>query len=145
MSPLCFTAPCSEALSVFCESPDLPNLAIAIALYCWYCTPQNFSISVMRAKKSLEYLQDLDSTHPPDYQWIPGLTGFLSGLSMGGDRLLHYPSPNIDRETCRTQAHQLFTVWAGINTRPQSNCQGDDAIILAPGILKPRESASATE
>ena len=134
--------PLQNAVKVLVDLPDLEEweIAIALSIYVWSCTPQNFSISVPRSQIGLKYLQQSCSQAIEQCQFIPALTGFLTGLTMGVEQLSIGSLP-VDISRTTQHAEQLFNLWAGINNRSQSKKGENEPIIMSPGTLKPRPSS----
>jgi hypothetical protein len=128
-----------QAIAVF---PDLSVLdqAIALSLYCWLCTPQQFGIGVRRSHQAWQYL--------PQDQWllIPGITGVLAGISVGLDRL----PPTLDQgftdlsQSLVPSADRLFQFWSGMSPNHPSLSQLQSSTVAQQGILKPRTSNHLT-
>lgn len=99
--------------------------AIALALYCFACTPEDFTLAVTRAVRT-RYQTPLTAA----------LTGAISGVyngisSIPGDRY-GFPETTL-------QAQLLFASWAGVNKFDSSQILEQQAI-AASSLIQPRPS-----
>ncbi len=131
--------PLQEAAQTLLTFPDLNPLdqSIALALYCWLCTPQQFSISVGRSHqlaRLLPHRQDI-------LRWVPALTGLLVGTTVGSNALTG--QDGAIAPMMHTATH-LFCLWAGMNEAHMNLAAVTEAIVSQAGRLKPRTSEHLT-
>lgn len=125
--------PLQDALEVIQVLPQLTgeDHKVAIALYCWHCTPMTPTIAIKRAQTASKQIASNITATSLECDVIETLTGWLCGLSVG--------SRGLPRATSEHQiAHHLFNLWAGIYPGKSKEVIATDSIILSPGILKPR-------
>ena len=125
----------TQAIAAFPEISALDR-AIALSLYCWLCTPQQFHISVGRSYQALQYLAN------PNAILIPAITGMIGGVSVGFDRIplaLKSSSPSLTGVLIPT-ANQLFQIWAGLNQAHPNPSHFQQSVVAQPGRLKSRTS-----
>lgn len=106
--------------------------AIAIAIYCFLFTPQDFSLATKRAAQS---------TYQPEITQT--LTGILAGVYKGYHniplKLRLFLSQNPQQQIRITLATQLYASWCGITPTAIASKQTSTQAIAKPGLIQHRE------
>jgi hypothetical protein len=97
--------------------------AIALALYCFACTPEDFTLAVTRALRT-KYRTSLTAA----------FTGTISGIYNG---ISSIPGDRHRSSETTIQAQLLFASWAGVNNLNNSQMLEKQAI-AASSLIQPR-------
>ncbi|TVQ47845.1 MAG: ADP-ribosylglycohydrolase family protein [Gloeocapsa sp. DLM2.Bin57] len=109
-----------------------PETAIALAIYCFLFTPQDFNLAINRAKQS--------KYQPEITQALTGaLTGVYNGYHNIPLQLRLSLQQNHQQRISITIASQLYASWCGITPTGLANWQQTSQTIAQPGLIQPRK------
>lgn len=121
-------SPLEQILASGSSRPTAAPSPLALALYCFACTPENFFLCVRRAAQTL-----------PAPPIAAALTGALAGLYNSISGLPpRWRANNSLAKSSKQRAQQLFAAWSGAY-QPEHCVSGVRAVAVA-GTLQPRSS-----
>lgn len=124
--------PLQQAIAQMARQVSSKQMAIAIALYCFLSTPDDFRLSLMRAMQAGK-----------EAKAVAALTGALAGAYNSfsgipiGWRIALGKHP-IGQQLLQ-EATELFAVWSGAY-RPNSSPLLESAAVASPLVMQPRPS-----